>query len=173
MTTEKVKATSDLKNLSILPEHSAEGLRSKRECCWLYVVSVLENTHTNIVVQRRVQLEHSSPIAKVGVKVTFLHVNPWCILKETPETAGPFGTMPQKPWHPGKRAKPERVLQLNCRVVRTYSSYKTTRTWENFNEQKWSSFQTTYDKELITKSFAERSKTIIRNNLGLCKHFEI
>ena len=27
------------------------------------------------------------------------------ILKETTEPAGPFGTMPQEPWHPGKDAK--------------------------------------------------------------------
>ena len=57
------------------------------------------------------------------------------MLKEMTEPAGPFGTMLQEPWHPGKGAKPDRVIQLNCREVRTHASYKTTRTWENFNNQ--------------------------------------
>ena len=41
-------------------------------------------------------------------------------------------------------------------------------------EQKWSSFQTNYHlRANNSKSFVNRSKSIIRNNLGLCKHFEI
>ena len=28
-----------------------------------------------------------------------------------------FGTIPQEPWNPGKRAKPDQVIQLNCREV--------------------------------------------------------
>ena len=51
------------------------------------------------------------------------------------EPAGPFGTMPQEPRHPGKDSKLDRVIQLNCREVRTHASYKATRTWENFNNQ--------------------------------------
>ena len=43
----------DLKNLSILPENSAEGLGPRREHCWNYAVSVFENTPTNLVVQIR------------------------------------------------------------------------------------------------------------------------
>ena len=73
----KVKATRysarDLKNLSILPENSTEGLGSRKECCWHYVVSIFENTQTYLVVQRRVQLEHSSHIVKVGVEATCVH----------------------------------------------------------------------------------------------------
>ena len=57
------------------------------------------------------------------------------ILKETTKPAGPFGTMPQEPWHPGKDAKPDRVTQLNCREVGTHASDKATRTWENFNKR--------------------------------------
>ena len=45
MTTEKVKATSDLKNLSILPEHSAEGLRSRRVLLALCSICLREYTH--------------------------------------------------------------------------------------------------------------------------------
>ena len=56
-------------------------------------------------------------------------------LKETTKLAGPFGTMPQEPRHPGKDAKPDRVIQLKCREGCTYASYKATRTWENFNNQ--------------------------------------
>ena len=105
-----------------------------REHCWSYVVSAFENTTKNLVVQGRVQLEHSH-IVKVGVEATCQHFNPWHILKGTTEPAGPFETMPQKPWHPGKGAKPDRVIQLKCREVCTHASYKTTRTWENFNNQ--------------------------------------
>ena len=47
----------------------------------------------------------------------------------------PLGTIPQEPWHPGKGAKPDRVIQLNCGEVCIHESYKATRTWENFNNQ--------------------------------------
>ena len=65
----------DLKNLRILLENSAECLGSRRERCWRYVVSVFENTPKNLVVQVRMQLEHSSRIVKVGVEATCLHFN--------------------------------------------------------------------------------------------------
>ena len=51
------------------------------------------------------------------------------------ELAAPFGTTPQKSWQPEKDAKPDHVIQLNCGEVCTHASYKTTRTWENFNNQ--------------------------------------
>ena len=43
--------------------------------------------------------------------------------------------MPQELWHPGKGAKLDRIVQLNYVEVHTHASYKTTRTWENFNNQ--------------------------------------
>ena len=92
------------------------------------------------------------------------------------EPAGPFGTMPQEPWHPGKGAKPDRVVQLNCGEVCTHASYKTTRTWENFNNQETKMILLSDEPWLIannSKSFANGSKSIIRNNLGLWKHSEI
>ena len=46
------------------------------------------------------------------------------VQKETTEPAGPFGTMPQGPWHPGKSAKLHHVIQLNCGEVHTHASYK-------------------------------------------------
>ena len=57
------------------------------------------------------------------------------IVKETTKPADPFGTMPQEPSHPGMGAKSDHVIQLNCGEVHTHASYKTTRTWENFNNQ--------------------------------------
>ena len=54
---------------------------------------------------------------------------------QTHGMVGPFGTMPQEPRHPGKGAKPDHVVQLDCREVCTHANYKTTRTWENFNNR--------------------------------------
>ena len=51
----------------------------------------------------------------------------------TTELAGPFGTMPQEPSHPGKDAKPGRIIKLNCGEVHTHASYKATKTLGNFN----------------------------------------
>ena len=70
------------------------------------------------------------------------------MLKETNEPADPFGTTPQKPWHPGTGAKPDRAIQLNCGEVRTMQVIKQPehgRT-STTKEQKWSSFQTNYDQ---------------------------
>ena len=66
----------DLENLHILQENSAEGIRSRRDCYWHYVEYVLENKPKNLVVQGRVQLEHSSHIVNVGIKATCLYFNP-------------------------------------------------------------------------------------------------
>ena len=92
------------------------------------------------------------------------------------EPAGPFGIMPQEPLNPGKAAKLDCVIQLNCGEVSTHVSYKTTRTWENFDE--WGTKIILLSDELWlivnkSKSFANGSKSIIRNNLSLCKHSEI
>ena len=149
---------------------------SRRERCWHYIVSVFENTPKNLMVQGSAQLEHSSHIVKVGVETTGLHLNPWHTLKETTKTVGTFGTMPQEPWHPGKGTKPNCIIQLNCRKVRTSKSYKTTSTWENFNN--WGTKMIHLSEKLWliannSKSFMNKSKSIIRNNLGLCKHFQI
>ena len=63
-------STRDLKNLSILPENSAEGFMSRREHCGSYIISVFENIPQNLVVQGRVQLENISHI-KIGVEATY------------------------------------------------------------------------------------------------------
>ena len=60
-------SAGDLKNVSILPKTLAEDLGSRRECCWYYVVSSFENIPKNLVVQGRVQLEHSSHMVKVSI----------------------------------------------------------------------------------------------------------
>ena len=129
-----------------------------------------------LVVQGKVQLEHSSHIVNVAVEATCYHFKPWRILKETIKPAGPFRTMPQEPWHPGKDAKPDRVIQLNSGKVLTHASYKATRIWENFNnrgtkmillsDKLWSIANN-------SKSFANGSKSIIWNNLRLYKHSDI
>ena len=117
-----------------MPENSVEG-SSPGEGATGITQYVFENMPKNLVVHWRAQLKYSSFIVKVGVEATCLHFNPWCILKETTEPVGPFGTMPQKRWHPGKGTKLDRIIQLNCEEVRTHTSYKTTRTWENFNNR--------------------------------------
>ena len=45
----------------------------------------------------------------------------------------PFGTMSHGPLHPGKGAKPDSIIQLNCREVRTLAIHEATRTWGSFN----------------------------------------
>ena len=120
---------------------------SPGECCWCYI-SIYENAPQNCCIfplkvattllsgSRKGTTEYSSHIVKVGVEATCKHFKPWHILKELTEPAGPFGTMPQKPCHPGKGAKLDQVIQLNCREVHTHASYKTTRTWENFDNRR-------------------------------------
>ena len=54
-----------------MPKNSTEDLRSRREHCWSYVVSVFENIPKNLVVQGRVQLEHSIHIVQVGIEATY------------------------------------------------------------------------------------------------------
>ena len=84
----------------------------------------------HLVVQRRVRLEHSSHVSKVGVEATCLHFSPWCILKELNKPAGPFGTMQQEPWYPQIGAKlVHAIQQFTHREVCTHASYKTTRKW--------------------------------------------
>ena len=151
-------------------ENSAEGLGSKREHYWSYAVSVFENTYKKLVVQGRVQLEHSNHIVKVNVEATCLHFNPSCRLKETTKWAGPFGTMPQEPRHFGKDAKPGCAIQHNFGKVHTDASHQNNRTWENFNNQGTKMILLSDELWLIAKnlkSFANESKSIIRNNLGL------
>ena len=85
------------------------------------------------------------------------------------EPAGTFGTMPQEPWHPGKGVELDCVIQLNCGEVCTHANYKTTRTWEDFNNQGTKIILLSDELWLISnnsKSFANRSKLIIRNNLN-------
>ena len=51
------------------------------------------------------------------------------------QTDKPFGTIPQKPWHPGRGAKPDCIIHLNCREVCIHASHKTIRKWESFNNR--------------------------------------
>ena len=159
---EKAKAArysaKDLKNLCILPENSAEGLGCRREHCWSYIVSAFENKTTNLVVEGRVQLEDSSHTSISDVywrkqlnrqaHLELCHRNPDIL---------------------------ERVLN-QITLLRTHASYKATRTWRNFNSRGTKVILLSDELRSVannSKSFASRSKSIIRNNLGLCKHSEI
>ena len=85
---------------------------------------------------------------------------------------GPFATMPQEHWYPGKGATLDHVIQLNCQKVVTQASCKTTRTWHDFNNQGTKMILLSDELWLIannSRSFSNWSKPIIRNNLGLCK----
>ena len=95
---------------------------------------------------------------------------------EMTEPADPFGTIPQEPWHPGKGAKLDSIIQIKFGEVRTHLSYKWIKTWENVNNQGTKMILLSDELWLIannSKSFVNRSKSIIRNNSGLHKHFEI
>ena len=129
--------------------------------------------HTEKGSDSRVELDHSNHIVNVGIKATCLHFNPWSILKEESELASPFGTMPQEPRLPGKCAKLDHVIQLNCRELCTHRSYKITRAWENFNNRGTKVIFLWEELWLISsncKSFGNGSNSIARNNLGLCEH---
>ena len=81
MTTQnEKKSAKDLENLCILPENSAEGLRSRRERRMGYI-SIYENTPKSYWIfplkvaatyfcGSRIHLEHSTHIVKVGVEAT-------------------------------------------------------------------------------------------------------
>ena len=49
--------------------------------------------------------------------------------------ADPFGSMLQELGRPGKDAKPDHVIQLNCEEVHTHASHEATRRWENFTNR--------------------------------------
>ena len=123
----------------------SRGLGSTREGCWCYVVCLWE---PHLVVQRRVQLEHSSHIVKVGVEATCLHFNPWRKLKELNKPMGPFGTMQQEPWYPGIGTKPDCTTQHStmgkCAPMQVIKQPVHARI-SITKEQKWSSLQTKCD----------------------------
>ena len=72
--------------------------------------------------------------------------------------------------------KPDRIIQLNCGEVRTHASYKATRTWDNFNNQGTKMILLSdelWSMANNSMSFANESKSIIRNYLGLYKRSDI
>ena len=63
-------------------------------------------------------------------------------MKEISELAGPFGTMPQEPWHPGNDAKLDHIIQSaagKCTAMQVVKQPKHGRT-STTEEQKWSSY---------------------------------
>ena len=89
-------------------------------------------------------------------------------------TSGPIWNYATGTLNLGKGDKLNCVIQLNCREVHTHASYTTARTWENFNTRGTKN-NPPFRQTMINNShsFANRSKSITRNNLGLCKHSEI
>ena len=84
--------------------------------------------------------------------------------------------MPQEPRHPVKDAKPNHIIQLNCREMRTHASYKAARTWENFNNEGTEMIFLPEELGSIannSEKFTNGSKSIIQSNLGLYKHADI
>ena len=154
----------NIKNLCILLENSAVGLGSSRKRCWSYIVSAFENTPKNLVLQEIMSFEHSNCIVKVSVKATCYHFTSWRILKETTKPVGPFGFM---------------LLELtlsNLSVGKCAPMQATTRTWENFSNRGTKMILLSDELWLIansSNSFANGSKSIIRNSLGLSKRSEI
>ena len=139
---------------------------------------MLQNHHTKSVklvsanFQFYLLTEHLRTFRPKG----FLALQSLTYIEGTTKLAGLFGTMPQEPWHPAKGAKPDRIIWLNCEEAHTHASYKTTRTWENFNNQGTKMIFLSDELWLIannSKSFANGIQSMIRNNLGLRKHSEI
>ena len=73
--------------------------------------------------QATAQLEHGSLIVKVGVEANTYTSIP-AYIEGNPQTGGPFVTMPQEPWNPGKGGNPDRIIQLHWGKVRIHASYK-------------------------------------------------
>ena len=63
-------------------------------------------------------------------------------MRETTEPVGPFGFMPQEPWHPGKGAKLDHVIQSTAGKCRSMQVIKQPEHGRDLTteEQKWSSF---------------------------------
>ena len=81
--------------------------------------------------------------------------------------------MPQEPWHPRKGAKPDRVIQSTagkCASMQVINQPEHGRT-STIDEEKWSSQLWSIANN--SKSFANGSKSILRNNLGLYKLSDI
>ena len=128
---------------------------------------------TLISASRKGQLEHISHRVKASLEAKFQNFKHWPILKEMTKPAGPFGTMPQEPWHPEKGAKPDCIIQLNCGEVHTHAVLKP---GNGGVQPRKKMILLSHELWLVSNnsnSFAMRSKSIIRSNLGLCKHSEI
>ena len=143
----KRKSARHIKNLHILPGNSAEDLGSRREHWWGYI-SMYENTPKKLLrLPPKVFVTTLLSGSRKGTIGSWQsHSLSWCqgyiltlqalVYIEGKDQTGrsiwnyAIGTLTS--W---KRAERDCVIQLNCREVCTYVSYKTTRTWENFIKQ--------------------------------------
>ena len=127
-----------------------------------------------LVVQGRAQLEHSSHIVKVGVEAntssTDVYWKKWLnwqihleLCHRNPEILKRVLNWIALSNSTAMKCAPMQVITKN-------------RTWENFNSRETKMTLLSDEIWLIAnnfKSFANGSKLIIRNNIGLCKHPEI
>ena len=98
--------------------------------------------------------------------LTYIEGNDW--------TTIPFGNIPQKCWQPGKDATPDQIIQST--VVKCAPMQVVNQSMGQLQQQGTKMSLLSDELWLITnnsKSFANRGKSIIRNDLGLCKHSEI
>ena len=130
-----------------------------------------------LVVHGRAQLQHSSHFVTLLRSVLRLHANtssPDLYWRKWPNRQAHLELCYSKP--DILKRVPNQIVLSNSIAgeVHTYASYKTTRTWENFNNKGTKIFLLSDQLWLIAnnfKSFANMSKSLIKNNLGLCKQF--
>ena len=97
---EIIKSTSFARKFSRGHRVLEKALLGSHLCLWEYTQKVSPTLVSGTI--GRTHLEHSSHMVKVDVEAICKHFKPWRILKETNEPRGPFKTMSQEPWRPGK-----------------------------------------------------------------------
>ena len=140
----KLGIARNLKNLRILPENSAEDLGTRRA---LLVSLIYVNAPTKLLhlppktcynFTQWFKERHNWSITVTQLRSVSRHANtssPGIYRRKQTNQQAHLELCHRHPWQPGKGAKLDRVIQLNCGEVRTHASYKTTRTWENFNNR--------------------------------------
>ena len=129
-----------------------------------------------LVVQGKAPFEHSNHIVKVDVETTCLHFKPWCILKKQSKRQDHLELCHRNPDILERVLNQIAISNSTEWGVHTHASYKTTRTWEKFNH--WGKNMILLSDQLWSiannsNSFANRGKSIIRNDLGLYKLSDI
>ena len=109
-----------------------------------------------LVGQGRAQLEHSSHIVKVGVEATCWHFKPDIYWRKQPNWWAHLELCHRNP--DILERVPNQIALSSCGEVCTHASYKTTRTWENFNN--WGTKIILFPDELWLS--ASKSKSFVK-----------